>query len=108
VETCRIRSEPGRGVGNLTISSATVSGKGPGERPDLRDRVSRSQPSGFPLHILARRFASTLSELNRNGKTTPDMFEGITLRLGESVTARHELEDLPISLNGAPAQARTI
>jgi serine phosphatase RsbU (regulator of sigma subunit) len=35
--------------------------------------------------------ACMLSELDRSGKTTPDMFERINLRLAESVTARNEL-----------------
>ena len=35
--------------------------------------------------------ACLLSELDRSGKTTPDMFERINLRLAESVTARNEL-----------------
>jgi len=50
--------------------------------------------------IISAKIASTvhetfhaimLSELDRNGKTTPDMFERINLRLAESVTARNEL-----------------
>jgi serine phosphatase RsbU (regulator of sigma subunit) len=50
--------------------------------------------------IISAKIASTvhetfhaimLSELDRNGKTTPDMFESINLRLAESVTARNEL-----------------
>src|SRR6202011_2753451 len=35
--------------------------------------------------------AFMLSELDRNGKTTPDMFEKINLRLAQSVTARNAL-----------------
>lgn len=35
--------------------------------------------------------AMMLSELDRSGKTTPDMFERINLRLAESVTARNKL-----------------
>ena len=35
--------------------------------------------------------ASMLSELDRNGRTTPDMFEKINLRLAQSVTARNAL-----------------
>lgn len=35
--------------------------------------------------------AMMLSELDRSGKTTPDMFERINLRLAESATARNEL-----------------
>src|SRR5271169_6291630 len=35
--------------------------------------------------------ASMLSELDRNGKTTPEMFERINLRLAESVIARNVL-----------------
>ena len=31
------------------------------------------------------------SDLDRNGRTTPEMFERINLRLGESITARNEL-----------------
>lgn len=50
--------------------------------------------------IISAKIASTvhdtfhaimLSDLDRNGKTTPDMFERINLRLAESVTARNEL-----------------
>ena len=50
--------------------------------------------------IISAKIASTvhdtfhafmLSELDRNGKTTPDMFERINLRLAESVTARNAL-----------------
>jgi hypothetical protein len=50
--------------------------------------------------IISAKIASTvhdtfhafmLSELDRNGKTTPDMFERINLRLAESVTARNVL-----------------
>jgi serine phosphatase RsbU (regulator of sigma subunit) len=50
--------------------------------------------------IISAKIASTvhdtfhafmLSELDRNGKTTPDMFERINLRLAESVTARNTL-----------------
>ncbi len=35
--------------------------------------------------------AFMLAELDRNGRTTPDMFEKINLRLGQSVTARNAL-----------------
>jgi serine phosphatase RsbU (regulator of sigma subunit) len=35
--------------------------------------------------------AFILSELDRNGRTTPDMFERINLRMAESVTARNAL-----------------
>ncbi len=35
--------------------------------------------------------AFMLTELDRNGRTTPDMFEKINLRLGQSVTARNAL-----------------
>jgi len=50
--------------------------------------------------IISAKIASTvhdtfhafmLSELDRNGKTTPDMFEKINLRLAQSVTARNAL-----------------
>src|ERR1700732_1760571 len=50
--------------------------------------------------IISAKIASTvhdtfhafmLSELDRHGKTTPDMFEKINLRLAESVTARNAL-----------------
>jgi hypothetical protein len=50
--------------------------------------------------IISAKIASTvhdtfhafmLSELDRNGKTTPDMFETINLRLAQSVTARNAL-----------------
>ncbi len=50
--------------------------------------------------IISAKIASTvhdtfhaimLADLDRNGKTTPDMFEKINLRLAESVTARNEL-----------------
>jgi serine phosphatase RsbU (regulator of sigma subunit) len=50
--------------------------------------------------IISAKIASTvhdtfhaimLSELDRSGKTTPDMFERINLRLAESITARNEL-----------------
>lgn len=50
--------------------------------------------------IISAKIASTvhdtfhafmLSELDRNGKTTPDMFEKINLRLAQSVTARNTL-----------------
>src|SRR5712671_4590218 len=50
--------------------------------------------------IISAKIASTvhdtfqalmLSELDRSGKTTPDMFEKINLRLAESVTARNAL-----------------
>ena len=50
--------------------------------------------------IISAKIASTvhdtfqafmLSDLDRNGKTTPDMFEKINLRLAESVIARNEL-----------------
>jgi len=50
--------------------------------------------------IISAKIASTvhdtfhafmLSDLDRNGKTTPDMFERINLRLAESVTARNAL-----------------
>jgi serine phosphatase RsbU (regulator of sigma subunit) len=50
--------------------------------------------------IISAKIASTvhdtfhafmLSELDQNGKTTPDMFERINLRLAESVIARNEL-----------------
>lgn len=50
--------------------------------------------------IISAKIASTvhdtfhafmLSDLDRNGKTTPDMFERINLRLAESLTARNEL-----------------
>jgi serine phosphatase RsbU (regulator of sigma subunit) len=50
--------------------------------------------------IISAKIASTvhdtfhafmLSELDRNGKTTPDMFERINLRMAESVTARNAL-----------------
>src|SRR5436309_8236690 len=50
--------------------------------------------------IISAKIASTihdtfhafmLAELDRNGKTTPDMFEKINLRLGQSVTARNAL-----------------
>ena len=50
--------------------------------------------------IISAKIASTvhdtfhafmLSELDRNGKTTPDMFESINLRLAESITARNLL-----------------
>jgi len=50
--------------------------------------------------IISAKIASTvhdtfhafmLSELDRNGKTTPEMFENINLRLAQSVTARNAL-----------------
>ena len=50
--------------------------------------------------IISAKIASTvhdtfhafmLAELDRNGRTTPDMFEKINLRLGQSVTARNAL-----------------
>ena len=50
--------------------------------------------------IISAKIASTvhdtfhafmLAELDRNGRTTPDMFENINLRLGQSVTARNAL-----------------
>jgi serine phosphatase RsbU (regulator of sigma subunit) len=50
--------------------------------------------------IISAKIASTvhdtfhafmLSELDRSGKTTPDFFENINLRLAQSVTARHAL-----------------
>ena len=50
--------------------------------------------------IISAKIASTvhdtfhafmLSDLDRNGRTTPEMFERINLRLGESITARNEL-----------------
>src|SRR6266404_2572697 len=50
--------------------------------------------------IISAKIASTvhdtfhafmLSELDRSGRTTPDMFEKINLRLGQSVTARNAL-----------------
>lgn len=50
--------------------------------------------------IISAKIASTihdtfhafmLSDLDQNGKPTPNMFEGINLRLAESVTARNEL-----------------
>jgi len=50
--------------------------------------------------IISAKIASTvhdtfhafmLAELDRNGRTTPDMFEKINLRLGRSVTARSAL-----------------
>lgn len=50
--------------------------------------------------IISAKIASTvhdtfhaimLADLDRNGKTTPDMFEKINLRLAESLTARNEL-----------------
>jgi hypothetical protein len=50
--------------------------------------------------IISAKIASTvhdtfhafmLAELDRNGRTTPDMFERINLRLGQSVTARNAL-----------------
>jgi len=52
--------------------------------------------------IISAKIASTvhdtfhafmLSDLDRNGRTTPEMFERINLRLGESITARNELGD---------------
>jgi serine phosphatase RsbU (regulator of sigma subunit) len=50
--------------------------------------------------IISAKIASTvhdtfhafmLSDLDRNGRTTPEMFERINSRLGESITARNEL-----------------
>ena len=47
----------------------------------VKDRVNRTR------HI----HAFVLSELDRHGKTTPELFEKINFRLAQSVTARNAL-----------------
>lgn len=64
--------------------------------------------------VVAAKIASTvhdtfhtamLSELDRNGKTTPDMFERINLRLARSATARNALSG---STNDGPREIATM
>ncbi len=64
--------------------------------------------------VIAAKIASTvhdtfhtamLSELDDNGKTTPDMFERINLRLTQSVTARNALGG---SVEGGPREIATM
>lgn len=64
--------------------------------------------------VIAAKIASTvhdtfhtamLSELDLNGKTTPDMFERINLRLAQSITARNALSG---SMEGSPREIATM
>src|SRR5882762_2164260 len=68
--------------------------------PELRTTAGVLLVDAQGHGIISAKIASTvhdtfhafmLSELDRNGKTTPDMFEKINLRLAQSVTARNAL-----------------
>src|SRR5438552_13555773 len=67
---------------------------------DLRDTAGVLLVDAQGHGIISAKIASTvhdtfhafmLSELDRNGRTTPDFFEKINLRLAQSVTARNAL-----------------
>jgi len=70
------------------------------ELPDLYTTAGVLLVDAEGHGVIAAKIASTvhdtfhtamLAELDRNGKTTPDMFERINLRLARSVTARNAL-----------------
>ena len=67
--------------------------------------------------IISAKIASTvhdtfhalmLAELDRNGKTTPDMFEKINLRLAQSVTARNALGGIKMTIRAKSRPCSTV